>query len=29
MHDINLVRENPEAFDKALQQRNADPAAAA
>ena len=29
MHDINLVRENPEAFDKALQQRNAEPAAAA
>ena len=29
MHDINLVRENPEAFDKALQQRNAKPAAAA
>ena len=28
MHDINLVRENPEAFDKALQQRNAEPAAA-
>ena len=28
MHDINLVRKNPEAFDKALQQRNAEPAAA-
>ena len=28
MHDMNLVRENPEAFDKALQQRNAEPAAA-
>ena len=28
MHDINLVRENPEAFDKALQQRNTEPAAA-
>ena len=27
MHDINLVRENPEAFDRALQQRNAEPAA--
>ena len=29
MHDINLVRENPEAFDKALLRRNAEPAAAA
>jgi len=29
MHDINLVRENPEAFDKALVQRNAEPAAQA
>ena len=28
MHDMNLVRENPEAFDKALQQRNAEPVAA-
>ena len=28
MHDINLVRKNPEAFDEALQQRNAEPAAA-
>ncbi len=28
MHDINLVRENPEAFDKALRQRKAGPAAA-
>ncbi|CAI8341203.1 MAG: serine--tRNA ligase [Rhizobiales bacterium TMED143] len=27
MHDINQVRENPEAFDRALQQRNAEPAA--
>ncbi|MAI51425.1 MAG: serine--tRNA ligase [Rhodobiaceae bacterium] len=29
MHDINLVRENPQAFDKALLQRNAEPAAEA
>ena len=29
MHDINLVRANPEGFDKALQKRNAEPAAAA
>ena len=28
MHDINLVRENPEAFDKAMKQRSAEPAAA-
>jgi seryl-tRNA synthetase len=29
MHDINLVRDNPQAFDAALKQRNAAPAAAA
>jgi seryl-tRNA synthetase len=29
MHDINLVRANPQAFDTALKQRNAAPAAAA